>query len=182
MTKRLLIFAAAIVAVVLTVAACGAKSSASTVSGTPSTTVAVKRISGVGTVLVNASGMPIYANLQDDRTSTCNGACAMIWKPVTVKGTPTETGMSGKLGTVTRGDGSRQVTVNGKPVYTFVEDHPGQVTGNGFHDQFGSQKFEWHVVLSSGQLASGSASSTATPSGGSGSGSSGGLYGGSRGY
>ncbi|HMK91998.1 MAG TPA: hypothetical protein VK576_03275 [Thermoleophilia bacterium] len=181
MTKRLIIFVAAVVAVVLTVAACGAKSSASTVSSTASTastTVAVKRISGIGAVLVSSTGMPVYANEQDKSASMCNGACATIWQPVTVKGTPTETGTNGTLGTITRTDGSKQLTVNGKPVYTFVEDHPGQVNGNGFHDQFGSQKFAWHVVLSSGQLSTGSGGSSGGGSGG----GSGGMYSGGTRY
>ena len=169
MTKRLLILAAAVVALVVTVAACGARSSASTVSSSAGTTLATKRIAGIGAVLVSSSGLPLYANVQDNGASQCNGSCAMIWKPLTATATPTATGTSGKLGTITRSDGSRQVTVDGKPVYTFVEDHPGQANGNGFHDQFGSQKFEWHVVLSSGQMASSGGSPAGASSGSSGS-------------
>jgi len=170
--NRIIILAASVVAVVLTVAACGSKSTAATVpspttaSSSASTTVAVKQISGLGSVLVTSAGLPLYANEQDTSGSTCNGSCTAIWKPLTVTGTPTESGVSGKLGVISRTDGSKQVTVNGKPVYTFVEDQPGQVTGNGAHDQFGNQKFTWHVVLSSGQMASSSGSSSGAPSSG----------------
>jgi len=182
MTKRLLILVSAIVAVVLTAAACGARAAATNVSGTGSTTVATRQIGGLGSVLVGATGLPLYANLQDSSSmSHCDGTCATIWKPVTVTGKATESGTNATLGTIARADGTKQVTIDGRPVYTFVEDHPGQVTGNGFHDQFGSQRFTWHVVLGSGAMSAtsqgGSAGASSGSSSGSQSGGSGGLYG-----
>jgi hypothetical protein len=68
------------------------------------------------------------------------------------------------------------VTWGGKPLYTFVQDSPGQVTGNGFSDQFNGTSFTW-TVASTGPVSSG-ANSTSTSSGSSSSSSSGGSSGG----
>jgi predicted lipoprotein with Yx(FWY)xxD motif len=52
-------------------------------------------------------------------------------------------GLRGKLGTVTRPDGTTQLTYNDKPLYTFVQDtQPGDANGDGFTDLGGT----WHVV------------------------------------
>jgi hypothetical protein len=49
-------------------------------------------------------------------------------------------------GVVTRPDGSRQVTFNGRPLYSFVQDGSGEVTGDGFSDAFDGHQFTWNVV------------------------------------
>ena len=69
----------------------------------------------------------------------------------------------GDFGTVKRPDGGNQVTYNGKLLYSFAEDKPGEVTGNGFQDAFGGQQFTWHVVhAQSAQDASGSGTGTSS--------------------
>jgi hypothetical protein len=66
-------------------------------------------------------------------------------------------GLTGKLGTIERSDGSAQATFDGHPLYTFVKDTgPGTDTGNGV-DAFGGL---WHALT-----ASGSAAPASTPSG-----------------
>jgi predicted lipoprotein with Yx(FWY)xxD motif len=145
--KRFLIFVGAAVALALTVAACGSRASATTTT----TTVATRQVAGA-TVLVTAAGLPLYTNNQDSAAMVqCTGACATVWRPLTVaSGTPTGTSAAGALGVVALSDGARQVTVNGKPVYTFVADRAGKVSGDNAHDQFGGMKFTWHVVATSG--------------------------------
>jgi predicted lipoprotein with Yx(FWY)xxD motif len=78
----------------------------------------------------------------------CTGSCTKIWVPLTVKGTPTaDSSLMGKIGTVVRPDGRKQVTFNGKPLYTFAEDtSPKSVSGNGAADQFGGRHFNWTVA------------------------------------
>jgi predicted lipoprotein with Yx(FWY)xxD motif len=149
--KRLLIFVGAAVAIALTVAACGSRASA-----TGATTVATKQIGGTGTVLVNTAGLPLYTNNQDTAAmAQCNGACATVWPPLTIAaGSPSGTSAAGSLGVIALSNGTRQVTVNGKPVYTFSFDKAGKVTGNDAKDQFGAQKFTWRVVTTSGTAAS----------------------------
>jgi predicted lipoprotein with Yx(FWY)xxD motif len=97
----------------------------------------------------------------------CTGACAVVWRPLTIAaGTPTGTSAAGALGVVALPNGTRQVTVNGKPVYTFVIDKSGKVTGNNAHDQFAGEKFTWRVVTTSGTPASsGSAAGSSSASG-----------------
>jgi predicted lipoprotein with Yx(FWY)xxD motif len=56
-------------------------------------------------------------------------------------------GVTGKLGTIKRSDGSTQATYNGHPLYTYVGDSaPGQAKGNGLNLSGGL----WHEVPASG--------------------------------
>ena len=57
--------------------------------------------------------------------------------------------------------GRRQISAGSKPLYTFVQDEPGKITGDGFKDDFAGKAFTWHVVLAGGgQSDGGSATST----------------------
>jgi predicted lipoprotein with Yx(FWY)xxD motif len=99
----------------------------------------------------------------------CKGACVSIWKPLTISGgSPKGDSLSGKLGVVRRPDGSKQVTYNGKLLYTFYVDKPGEVRGDGAHDAFGGQKFSWHVVRASGAATSPNTGQGTNQSGGGG--------------
>jgi len=108
------------------------------------------QISGV-TVLTSAKGFTLYWFVPDTSTkSNCNGSCAQIWPPV--KGPATAgTGVTGKLGTITRSDGSTQATYDGHPLYTYAADTaPGQANGNGINANGGV----WHEMTASGATAS----------------------------
>jgi predicted lipoprotein with Yx(FWY)xxD motif len=133
--------------------ACGSSSSQSQKSSAaaPATarTVSLASVSGVGKVLVDSKGFALYSPKQDTAGMIrCTGGCTAIWVPLTVKGTPTAvSSLAGKLGTVMRPDGRRQVTFNGKPLYTFAEDSsPKTVHGNGLSDHFGGTTFNWKVA------------------------------------
>jgi predicted lipoprotein with Yx(FWY)xxD motif len=136
-------------------------------SATGSKTVSVRKLSGVGRVLVDRSGRALYSSDQEaGGRIICDGACTAFWKPLSPDGgTPTAASGAGKLGVIKRPDGSTQVTANRKPLYTFSEDSPGKVTGDGFTDDFGGHHFIWHVVGSAGKAASGKGgnSSESTP-------------------
>jgi predicted lipoprotein with Yx(FWY)xxD motif len=87
-----------------------------------------------GMVLTGPNGMTLYTHAGDSATSsTCTGSCATAWPPLTVTGQPTAgTGVTGKLGTLTRADGTIQVTYAGLPLYYWQGDSKaGDVTGNG---------------------------------------------------
>src|SRR5919198_900065 len=113
-------------------------------------------IGGAGNVLVDSSGQALYANDQEKGMVLCDGACLSFWTPLTVKGIPTSGSLAGKLGVVRRPDGAKQVSYNGKLLYTFYLDKPGKVAGDGFDDAFGGRKFTWHVVHANGATSSGS--------------------------
>jgi len=90
----------------------------------------------LGTFLTGANGKTLYTHAGDGpNTSTCTGACATAWPPLTVAagGQPTAgAGVTGKLGTLTRADGTMQVTSDGLPLYYWQGDaKPGDTTGDG---------------------------------------------------
>src|SRR5579859_6715999 len=102
---------------------------------------------GGTTVLANAEGFTLYSFAPDTpSTSNCNGTCAGYWPPVT--GTPAAgPGVTGKLGTIKRSDGTTQATYNGHPLYTYIADTaPGQAHGNNLNLNGGL----WHEVTVSG--------------------------------
>lgn len=158
----------------------GATNANATTSGSTHATVAARKVNGIGNVLVDSHGMALYTPEQEaSGMIRCTGECTSIWIPLTPSaGKPTAEGNAGTLAVVRRSDGTRQVTTNGQPLYTFAEDTAaGQVTGNGVRDQFGSQHFTWHAVLAGGKTASASGGSM-----GSDSTSESGEYGGGGGY
>jgi predicted lipoprotein with Yx(FWY)xxD motif len=115
--------------------------------------VAVAKSSELGPVLVDSEGFTVYDFHKDKgTTSSCYGACAKGWPPLTTSGAPKA--MSGaeasKLGTTERSDGTMQVTYAGHPLYTFVEDtKPGETKGNDV-SAFGAQ---WYALKASGEEA-----------------------------
>jgi predicted lipoprotein with Yx(FWY)xxD motif len=115
--------------VLLGVAAAGSGGQPAPAAGASATLKAAK-IGGV-TVLTNAAGRTLYWFAPDTpTTSKCAGDCAVYWPPVT--GNPVAgPGVSGKLGTIKRADGTVQATYDGHPLYTYVADTaPGQARGN----------------------------------------------------
>lgn len=170
--KRLLILGAAVALVAAAVAAIaafsggGGESSASSSPAANTATVSAQDIGNEGAVLVDREGRALYASDQENAAGMvlCTDGCTSFWKPLTVEnGAPTGSSVQGKLGVVARPDGARQVTLDGKLLYTFTQDEPGEVTGDGFEDAFDGQSFTWHVVHTDG--STGSSSTDSTPSG-----------------
>src|SRR4051794_12096939 len=124
--KRLIAPISVIAAAVVLSACGGGGGSAGSGSGSGSAagtdTGPVKQLSGVGSVLVDKSGMATYTPDQEANGKiVCTSGCTAFWMPVTpTGGAPTPVPGAGKLGTVTRPDGTMQVTDNGKPLYTFA--------------------------------------------------------------
>jgi predicted lipoprotein with Yx(FWY)xxD motif len=113
--------------------------------------VSLGSAAGLGQVLVDSEGHTLYAFSGDSaKAATCEGACAQAWPPLLVEqGEPhPSNGASGaRLGTVTRTDGSRQVTYAGHPLYSFGGDkQPGEANGNGSAAFGGS----WSALKGSG--------------------------------
>jgi len=82
-------------------------------------------------------------------TSACTGTCAQVWPPVTTAATATAGGaaITADLGTITRSDGTKQVTYKGHPLYFFAKDKDdGDAYGQGVHG-FGA---DWYVLKPSG--------------------------------
>jgi len=128
--------------VVLGIAVAGAGGPGPSAAGSLKTA----EIGGV-TVLTNTKGFTLYWFAPDTPArSNCNTSCAAYWPPVT--GTPAAgPGVTGKLGTIRRSDGTPQSTYNGHPLYTYIGDAaPGQAKGNNINLNGGL----WHEVPAAG--------------------------------
>ena len=144
--------AAAVITAALTIAALVLLDVA--VTGASSTAPAATDISaglktttiGEAAVLTNAKGFTVYWFGPDTpTTSKCYGSCAAYWPPVTDTAAASH-GMLGRVGTITRTGGSRQLTYNGHPLYTYIADTaPGLARGNNINLNGGL----WHEVLAS---------------------------------
>ena len=77
--------------------------------------------------------VPLRQGLADPPSSNCVDKCAEVWPPALTDGNPQLQGVSDdKVGTVTRQDGTRQITIGGWPVYRYIGDKkPGQWKGQG---------------------------------------------------
>ncbi|MBO0979299.1 hypothetical protein [Microbacterium sp. SD291] len=90
----------------------------------------------LGEITVDGEGMTVY--MFDDDTqgagaSACEGQCLTNWPPVTTESAaPAVEGVTGEVGTITAADGSKQVTLDGWPLYYFAGDQAaGDVNGQG---------------------------------------------------
>jgi predicted lipoprotein with Yx(FWY)xxD motif len=137
-------------------AAAGSSASASTTG-----TVITTKSGSTGAFLTNASGRAVYLWAKDGMNmSACSGACAAAWPPVPATGQLTAAGgaKASDLGTITRSDGTKQVTYDGHPLYYFVGDSAaGQTNGQG-SDNFGAL---WWLVAPSGSKITGTDTATA---------------------
>ena len=136
----------------LMLAACGGQSSGAgptaspspSPSATPTPTpapsaspvVLAQVVGSMGTLLVAASnGHTLYTfNSDTPGVSNCKSGCSSTWPPLSVPAGVTPSGgagVTGQLGTITRDDGSLQVTYMGLPLYFFHSDSkPGDTNGN----------------------------------------------------
>jgi predicted lipoprotein with Yx(FWY)xxD motif len=128
---------------------------AATTPATPAPAGAAESIaaksSKLGTILAaGAKQMTVYLFEADKGSvSACSGECAAIWPPVTVASAATAGAgaMSADLGTITRSDGTKQVTYKGHPLYFYAKDgDKGDAYGQGLKS-FGAS---WYVLAPSG--------------------------------
>ena len=138
-------------------------------SGGSSADLSLAEAGDLGQVLIGPDGNTVYLFEKDTSAdaSTCSGACAKEWPPLTVKGRALAgDGVdAAKLTTLKRDDGSTQIAYNGHPLYFYAGDTaPGDTNGNDI-DEFGA---EWYAVTAAGDSAgdggSADASSTTSPS------------------
>jgi predicted lipoprotein with Yx(FWY)xxD motif len=184
-TSKLLRTAIGIGALATMAAACGGGSSGGGQPDTVSPAAAgggsalslTTHSSPLGTYLTDGNGRTVYVFSADrGMTSSCRGACAREWPPVTTSGAPTASGkvQSSMLGTDKRSGGVTQVTYAGHPLYYFADDESaGDMKGEG-EDDFGGT---WSAVAPSGTPISASSPSSSPTSSGSGSSGGGGAWG-----
>ena len=115
-------------------------------------TVSVVHNSSLGSILVaGPKQRTVYLFAADKGPmSTCSGACAEVWPPVITTASPKATGgaNTADLGTITRSDGTKQVTYKGHPLYYYAGDGTsgGETSGQAI-SSFGAP---WYVLTPSG--------------------------------
>jgi predicted lipoprotein with Yx(FWY)xxD motif len=122
----------------------------STAASAPGVTIATKH-DKLGTILdAGPKHMTVYLFEADKNgQSACSGECAKAWPPVTTSGEPQAGGQAvqSDLSTITRPDGTKQVTYKGHPLYFFIKDgDAGDAYGEG-SKAFGAS---WYVMKPSG--------------------------------
>lgn len=93
----------------------------------PTTKLINKKLPRMGSVVTNQKGFTLYRfqkDTPDPPASNCAGDCLKLW-PAALVGDdePTLKGIDESLvGTITRADGTKQLTLNGWALYTYVGD------------------------------------------------------------
>jgi predicted lipoprotein with Yx(FWY)xxD motif len=121
---------------------------AATTGAAPSALITTKQ-GKLGTILAyGPKRLTVYLFEADNGgASSCSGECASVWPAVS--GHPQASGqaVSAHLGTITRADGTTQVTYNGHPLYLYSRDKDdGDTYGQGIKS-FGAS---WYVLTPSG--------------------------------
>jgi predicted lipoprotein with Yx(FWY)xxD motif len=149
--------ASPVVAATSTGSAAGTPSTSTTATSEASVPVTgqaeVKAIANLdyGPILANGDGLPLYIydkDTQNGTTSACaDEECTTSWTPLTTEGTATAGpgAIQSLLGTITREDGTTQVTYNGWPLYLYSGDTSSDTT-NGQGAEPG-----WTLISSSGR-------------------------------
>jgi predicted lipoprotein with Yx(FWY)xxD motif len=96
--------------------------------------------SDLGQILVDGKGMTVYVDEKDKPGApNCTGSCLTVWPPVPAPATfvPGSGVTATKFGDATASDGTKQLTVDGAPLYYWMNDKKaGDTTGqdvNGFY-------------------------------------------------
>ena len=137
MTRSIRSTCGLLVAVSLALVACTAQATPPPAAGgAAAVTVATGNSPALGVILTGAGGKTLYILTKDTaNASTCAGACATNWPPLTVPTGGTAAGGSGVTGTLStfaRADGTSQVAHNGMPLYYFAGDtKAGDTNGQG---------------------------------------------------
>ncbi|MEU4303360.1 hypothetical protein AB0F92_30165 [Kitasatospora aureofaciens] len=141
--------------------AAAATSSAPATGGTGGVRLVAVKSATLGPVVTDAAGRTLYRFDKDTAkpsASTCVDACAAKWPPLTAQDAVQVTGVDSALvGSVARPDGTKQVTLNGWPLYRFAGDTAaGQTNGQGVGGT-------WFASTPEGKKAPGTAGQAASP-------------------
>jgi predicted lipoprotein with Yx(FWY)xxD motif len=140
MKRTRIIIAGAAVAAVATAGGITAAAASSTpaASATGAATVRTASATVAGhpeTILVSRQGLPLYIYRSDTATTShVTGGLATAWPPLASPAVA-GAGVTGQVAVLKDVNG-QQVTYNGHPLYTFVDDQAGQVTGQGVQNFF----------------------------------------------
>jgi predicted lipoprotein with Yx(FWY)xxD motif len=121
-------------------------------AGTGAAAIVTVADTGLGAVLTGGDGRTLYLFTVDEPgVSNCTGDCLAAWPPLLTEGSPEAHGTADAslVGTLTRDDGTVQVTYAGWPLYFFAGDAvPGDTSGQGVNGV-------WYAVAPDGTMVSG---------------------------
>jgi predicted lipoprotein with Yx(FWY)xxD motif len=142
---RLMITIAGSAIAIAALAGCSSPATPSANSGSTSgattapttSTDAKTATTSLGKIVVNGAGKTAYffdKDTANSGASACTGGCASLWPAIeSATTTPVVEGITGTVGTIVGTDGGNQITINGRPIYTYTPDAAaGAVTGQGF--------------------------------------------------
>ena len=135
----------------------GARTTTSIAAAKAATDLGVASNARFGQFLVDGAGRTLYHFDRDvGGTIACTSSCASVWPPLLLPAgadRPTSTASLTGLSAVTRPDGGRQVTYQGRPLYRYSRDaKAGDTNGEGVGGV-------WHVAT----VTAAAATTTAVP-------------------
>src|SRR3954464_7137512 len=168
MTRTTRISLAVLIAAAIPVGAVAAANSSSpTPSAAKAKAPALKLAkTGLGMIVVDGKGRTLYAFGHDLKNkSRCSGPCAQNWPPAAAPPKPAVAkGIAkSKLKVIKRGDGSRQLSYAGHPLYRFSLD---SARGDTHRPNVTAVRGTWHALSKSGVVvtkAPGSSSTSSSP-------------------
>jgi predicted lipoprotein with Yx(FWY)xxD motif len=119
-------------------------------------------------VLADSGGRTLYTADVEKRGIRCVDGCTSFWRPVDASAGEARSAADSlglDIGVVERTGGEQQLTLKGLPLYTFTEEGPGQLTGDGFVDDFNGTQFEWAAASAGGGSGSGDSAGDGQDSG-----------------
>jgi predicted lipoprotein with Yx(FWY)xxD motif len=161
LTAVLAVVVAAVVVGIVAFAGGGSDSGGTATAAGNSGLVSTRSVDG-RTILVDSGGQTLYsATVEKNGRIRCTGACESFWDPVAASSNQAASASADvglDFGVVKRPDGSEQLALDGRPLYSFKEEGPGKLDGDGFVDDFQGTHFEWQVVTAGGSSGGGTGS------------------------
>jgi predicted lipoprotein with Yx(FWY)xxD motif len=158
--------AAALVAILAGAALATAGASTTSAAKAKKSPTLKLRTTSFGKIVVDKKGLTLYAFGHDKKDkSRCTGQCPNFWPPAAAPKKPTVAkGISkSKLKVIKRGDGTKQLSYNGHPLYRYVGDgKPGDTNGENI-TAFGGI---WDVLSKAGKRVTKAPSSSSGGGGG----------------
>jgi predicted lipoprotein with Yx(FWY)xxD motif len=120
--------------------------------------VSIQSVDGTE-VLADPAGRTLYgAEVEEGGQISCTEACTAFWDPLGASAGEAASAAADldlDLDVIRRPDGEQQLTLDGLPLYTFTDEGPGELDGDGFVDDFEGTHFEWVAATTDAGAGSG---------------------------
>jgi predicted lipoprotein with Yx(FWY)xxD motif len=147
--------AVVVVVAIVAIGGGGDENGDATAASAGSGLVSMQNVEGTN-VLVDSDGKTLYTADVEKSGIRCTDGCTSFWEPVAASASEARSASSEldlDLGAVKRPDGESQLTFKGLPLYSFTDEGPGQLDGDGFVDDFQGTHFEWAAATTGANSA-----------------------------